>query len=143
MKSVLTLILLLGSIAQARPAIEGEFAQIKNVTKLDCVVPVQNAPPSVRLDVSLSNDTSVDFITVTVIGVKSKDVLFTQIDKGSLDSQLKAGAVSIMVIQEGFAQEAGVIKKAGALNLQKTEDGRFSGVMLAMANIYPLSCALK
>jgi hypothetical protein len=141
-KVIASILVLISLVAQAdhQPVLESEEASITNIGKLNCVVPIQDAAPVVSLEVALANDTSVDFVTLTLTSPTSKEILFMQLEKGALETQMAAGAVSMMVIQEGFGQENGVIKKAGLLNLQKDEAGNFGGILLAMGNIYPLAC---
>jgi hypothetical protein len=136
MKMFIASILFLGLAAQAE-----EPSMILNFNKLSCVVPVQEGSPSVNLEITLANDMSVDFVTLTLTGPKAqKDVLFIQLEKGAFEKQLSAGSIGTLVIQEGFGQENGVVKKAGFLVLNRDGAGNFSGMMAALSNIYPLSC---
>lgn len=143
MKNIIVAVLLTTAFQVHASALESQDVVTTNFTKLDCVVPLKDAAPVVHVDVALANDTSVDFVTVTITGRKSNDVLFVQVEKGSVDAQLDQNGLSLMLIQEGVSVEDGVIKKAGVLSLQKDADGKFNGAMLALGNIYQLSCTRK
>ena len=134
MKTLISLLFLAVTVQAEEPAV------ILNVKKLSCHVPIQDTVPRVQLDISLANDTSVDFITLNLSGPNLKETLFIQMEKGSLEKQLTAGTLGLLVLQEGASQENGVIKKSGFLALSKAETEEFTGMLAALGNIYPLIC---
>jgi hypothetical protein len=134
MKSLFLSVLLIAGAAMAADPVAA------TPTKLSCEIPVQTGTPTVKLEMSLGADTSVDFLTLTLTGTAKTETLFMQMEKGTFAKGLQDGQFSTLVLQEGFSQEAGVYKNAGIIALDKKTDGTFGGMMAAMGNIYPLSC---
>lgn len=134
MKSLFVSLLLVAGSAMAQNHLSGM------ATTLSCVVPVEGAASLVNLDVTVSTEESVDFVMLTLTGPNTNEILFTQMEKGSFSEGLASGNVTMMIIQEGFAQEAGVLKKAGIFSVSKNTDGSYQGIMAALGNLYPLAC---
>lgn len=124
-KMILAALLLVGSSAMA------------NTSVLKCIVPESH---TVSLNIELEDDQSVDFVTVQLNEQNNQTVFFSQMDKGSVDAQIKSGFINLLALTEKSTQEDGVIKNTGFLGLSKEANGTFSGFLAANGNIYPLSC---
>lgn len=117
-----------------------ESVRVLKLSKLNCQVPVEQGNPTVTVDVTLANDTSVDFVTIAIKGPKVSETFFIQLEQGSFENQLSTGNIGTLAIQEGFAQEDGVLKKAGFLVLNKDASGNFGGMLAGLNSIFPLTC---
>ena len=127
-KLILASIMLLASSAMA------------DTTVLKCVVPGSNF---VSLNVDLADDQSVDFVMVYLNEKSTQSAFFSQMDKGTVEAQLKSGFLNLLALTDKSAQEDGVITNTGFLGLGKEADGSFGGFLAANVNIYPLSCSTK
>ncbi len=132
MKSLLLSLILVGSAAFAQDA--------GTQPHLSCVVPVQTGPSTVKLEVTLGTDASVDFITLALTGPGTNESLFIQMDKGAFAQSLKDGAFQTLILQEAMTMTDGVYKNTGIISVQKDASGVYTGLMAALGNIYPLSC---
>ena len=132
MKSLFMALLLIGGTAMAD--------QATATPHLSCVVPVENAPSTMKLEVSLGADASIDFVTLTLTGPGTNETLFMQMDKGTFADSLKKGSFQTLLLQETFAVADGVYKNAGIISVQKDAKGNYTGLMAALSNIYPLNC---
>lgn len=110
---------------------------------LNCVVPVQTGNPSTSMILTLGADLSADFILLNITDGTNKAQLFSQMEKGELSRDLAKGSVSMLMLQESYSQQGGVIRNAGFFAVSKDENGAFRGFLSAMGNLYPLSCALQ
>lgn len=115
----------------------GSSAMAANTTILKCTIPESQ---TVRLEIELADDQSVDFVTVHLKEQSDETVFFSQMDKGSVATQLKNGFINLLALTEKSAQEDGVIKNTGFLGLAKDANGTFGGFLAALGNVYPLSC---
>lgn len=132
MKSLLLSLLFVGSAAMAQDA--------TTLPHLSCVVPVQNGPSTVKLEVTLGTDASVDFVTLALTGPGTNESLFIQMDKGAFADSLKKGSFQTLILQEAMTMTDGVYKNTGIISVQKDASGVYTGLMAALGNIYPLSC---
>ncbi len=105
----------------------------------DCVVP-SDAATKVTVKATISNESTVDFVRLTVVDGQTTH-LFSQTEKGQIDSQLKSGSLGLLLVSDTSRQENGVIRNAGFMGLQKANN-KLSGFMSAQTNIYPLECTL-
>lgn len=124
-KVILAALILVGSSSMA------------NTSVLKCAVPESQA---VSLEIELADDQSVDFVMVHLNEQAGETVFFSQMDKGSVDTQLRSGFINLLALTEKSTQEDGVIKNTGFLGLAKDANGTFGGFLAAKGNIYPLSC---
>ncbi|MGZ3771490.1 MAG: hypothetical protein ACXVCR_16995 [Bdellovibrio sp.] len=108
-----------------------------NTTVLKCVVPESK---TVSLNIELADDQSVDFVTVQLNEKNGQTVFFSQMDKGTVDTQIKNGFMNLLALTEKTKQEDGVIRNTGFLGLAKEENNVFSGFLAANGNVYPLTC---
>lgn len=115
----------------------GFSAHAAQVPAFKCTVPSKN--PTVTIDVAVSDNESVDFVTVD-LNDKTKASLFMQMEKGSFQKQIDAGSLTTLVLGEQFSQgDDGVIRDAGILGLG-LEAGQWSGLLSVKGNVYPLEC---
>ena len=110
---------------------------------LKCVVPVQSGQPQVLTQITIGADASLDFVTVDVQDLKQTYTFYSQLEKGQLDAEVKAGQVSFLLLTDNSAQEAGVIRESGFFAVSKEADGSFYGFISAVGNVYPLQCQLN
>lgn len=108
-----------------------------NTTLLKCKVIDSN---SVSMEVTLGDDQSIDFVTVSLVEKNQGFVFFSQMDKGTVANQLSNGFLNLLALTEKTSVDDGVIKNTGFLGLGKEADGTFGGFLAAQGNIYPLSC---
>lgn len=100
---------------------------------------VDGKTPTVVVTVSVSDNESVDFVTVDV-NDKGTTTLFMQMEKGSFAQGVAAGSVTTLVLGEQFSQgDDGVIRDAGIMALG-LDNGAWGGLLSAKGNIYPLTC---
>ncbi len=132
MKSLLLSLLFVGGAAVAQDA--------TTLPHLSCVVPVENGASTVKLEITLGTDASVDFITLALTGPGTSESMFIQMDKGAFAQSLKDGAFQTLILQESMTVADGVYKNTGIISLQKDASGVYTGLMAALGNIYPLSC---
>lgn len=109
-----------------------------DTTLLNCVVPADQV--AVSLQINLSDDVSVDFITIAMTEKSSASVFFSQMDKGTVAEQMKAGFLNVLALTENSGQVDGVITNTGFLGLSQESEGVFGGFLAAKGNIYPLTC---
>jgi hypothetical protein len=109
-------------------------------TLMDCKV---SESSSVTLNIDLADDQQVDFVTVTLNEKSGDSIFFSQMDKGTVEAQLKNGFFQMLALTDNSSQEDGVIKNTGFLGLGLENDGSFSGFLAANGNIYPLICVKK
>lgn len=115
----------------------GISAQAAQVPAFKCMVPA-NAP-SVSVNISVSDNESVDFVTVD-LNDKAKVNLFMQMEKDSFKKQVDAGQLTTLVLGDQFQQgNDGVIRDSGILALG-LENGKWGGLLSAKGNVYPLDC---
>ena len=115
----------------------------KAETVLDCVVPNEGAAPSVTLTVDVQEESSADFLTISLNDGNDSGVLFTQLEKGDVRAGLDAGQLGTLVLEEDFGVDNGVIRHSGLFIVSVEQDGSFSGLLSAKGNIYPLACSRK
>jgi hypothetical protein len=128
-KIVLAAALLLASAAQAE------------TTLLKCIVPNQGAATVVTGTVTLGDDASSDFLTVTLVNKGQTSQFFSQMEKGEVAEQMKQGFLQLLAMTEKTGQVDGVIVNTGFLALgQEQGSTGFGGFLAANGNIYPLSC---
>lgn len=125
-KLLVAALIMIGSLAMA------------DTTVLNCsVVESQN----VTLNVTLADDQSVDFVIVNLVHAKNGATqFFSQMDKGSVQTQIGQGFLNILALTEKSGSEDGVIVNTGFLGLGAEADGTFAGFLAANSNIYPLTC---
>lgn len=124
-KMILASMILVGSSAMADTSI------------LKCTVPDSR---TVSLNIELADDQSVDFVMVYLNEQNNETTFFSQMDKGTVDTQIKNGFINLLALTEKSTQEDGVIKNTGFLGLAKDTNGVFGGFLAAKGNIYPLNC---
>ena len=137
MKSLLLTLLLVGGAAMAETTPADTTTAVPH---LSCTVPVQTGPSTFKIEISLGNDASVDFVTLAITGPSTTETLFIQMDKGAFADALKNGSFQTLILQETIAMVDGVYKNAGIISVQKDASGVYTGLMAALGNIYPLSC---
>jgi len=115
----------------------GISAHAAQVPAFKCLVPAKTS--TVTITVSVSDDESIDYVTIDV-NDKSTSTLFMQMEKGSFQKQVDAGGITTLVLDEQFQQgDDGVIRNAGILGLNNN-NGKWSGLLSAKSNVYPLDC---
>ncbi|HEY8272782.1 MAG TPA: hypothetical protein VIG33_17950 [Pseudobdellovibrionaceae bacterium] len=124
----------------AMTLLAGFSTHAAQVPVFKCNVPVKTSTPTVSVNVSISDNESVDYITVQ-LNDKTATNLFMQLEKGSLQKQITAGGVTTLVLGDQFSQGAdGVIRDGGVLGLGTDTSGKWSGMLAAKGNVYPLEC---
>lgn len=104
---------------------------------LACKVPNSTA---VSLNITLGDDQTVDFVTVTLNEKTKQGFFFSQMDKGAVQDQMSNGYLNLLALTEKSGQVDGVIVNTGFLGLSQETDGSFGGFLAAQGNIYPLAC---
>lgn len=107
---------------------------------LSCMVANSGGQPQVSLIVSVHYDTSADFVIVSVSDKGQVYRMFTQMNKGEVDANLAQGSLALVLLDDTFSQDAGVIRNAGLAVVNQGANGGFSGLLIAHSNIYPLTC---
>lgn len=107
---------------------------------LSCQVAVAGAQPQVSVTMTLQGDVSADFLIVTINDKGQTFRMFTQMAKGEVDAKLSQGGLVLMLLEDTFTQDAGVIRNAGIAVVNLDEQGMFSGLLMAHSNIYPITC---
>ncbi len=107
-------------------------------TVLDCVVP--SAKNNVKLNMTLADDASADFIIFTLTEATGESTLYAQLEKGDLDKQMSQGFANMLVLTDNTAQKDGVILNSGFFAVGKEADGSYGGFLSAKGNVYPISC---
>lgn len=128
----LSVIAILASLSLSAAAAEKDL--------FNCTVPSESAT-KVTLKITVTNDSSADFVRVKLNDGQNVLQFFSQIEKGDVDSQIKAGAMGLFLVSENTRQENGVVRNAGFMGLRKDSD-KFSGFLSAQASLYPLECTL-
>lgn len=105
---------------------------------MDCVVPTDSGA-AVTVKGTISNESAVDFIRLTVVDGQTTQ-FFSQVESGQVDSQIKSGSLTLLLVSDSSRQENGVIRNAGFMGLGKKDGNKFSGLMSAQSHIYPLEC---
>jgi hypothetical protein len=114
-------------------------ASMATTQNLHCTVPSDKV--AVKMEIELSAEASVDYVTMNLVDAKSTSVFYSQMEKGQIADQLKNGFLQLLAMTDSTAQGTdGVIVNAGFLALGKEADGSFSGFLSAQGNIYPLAC---
>jgi hypothetical protein len=115
----------------------GFSAHAAQVPVFKCTVPGKVS--TVTVDVAVSDSESVDFVTVS-LNDKGTTNLFMQLQKGSVKTQVDAGALTTLVLGDQFVQgDDGVIRDGGVLGLG-LENNKWTGLMAVKGNVYPLAC---
>lgn len=110
-------------------------------TVLKCAMSAKAATPA-TITVTLSDDASVDFVTMTVTEKSGTAQYFSQLDKGTVAGQIGQGYLQMLALTEKTSQtEDGVIKNTGFFGVSKEANGSFSGFMAANSNIYIITCS--
>ena len=139
MKSLL-IALLIGGTAMAADTTTPAPAPVA-APHLSCAVPIENGTATVKLEVTLGTDASIDFVTLALTGPGTATAtFFMQMDKGAFGKSLQQGSFQTLLLQEAFAVNEGVYEKAGLISVNKEADGTYTGLMAALGNIYPLAC---
>lgn len=107
---------------------------------LSCVVPNGADPSQVSLLISVHYDTSADFVIASVTEKGLIYRMFTQMGKGEVDDNLSKGELVLMLLEESYSQDAGVVRNAGLAIIDASQDGTYSGLLVAHRNVYPLTC---
>ncbi|RYZ76047.1 MAG: hypothetical protein EOP06_31695 [Proteobacteria bacterium] len=119
--------------------VSGFAAQAVQVPLFKCAI-TGATEPTVNLTISVSNDESIDFLTVDLVDKDVTSTLFMQNEKGTVAQQVEAGGLMTLLLNDGFAQGAdGVIRNAGIMSLSKEED-KWGGLLSMNGNMYPLEC---
>lgn len=113
------------------------YANAAEKQLLSCMVSENS--PEMKLMITVSEESSVDFATFTLTEKSGTTMYFTQFDKGAIDEQMKQGVLSTILLTDSTKNENGVITNSGIISLQKEND-LYSGVLVAKGNIYPLAC---
>lgn len=115
----------------------GFSANAAQVPAFKCMVPAKTS--TVTVNVAVSDSESVDFVTIDV-NDKTTTNLFMQLEKGSFQKQIDTGSLTTLALGDQFQQgDDGVIRDAGILALG-LENGKWSGLLSAKGNVYPLEC---
>lgn len=115
----------------------GFSAHAAQVPVFKCTVPAKTS--TVTVDIAVSDSEAVDFVTIDV-NDKSVSNLFMQMEKGSFQKQVDAGQVTTLALGDQFQQgDDGVIRDAGVLAVG-LDNGKWSGLLSAKGNVYPLDC---
>ncbi|MBS1969939.1 MAG: hypothetical protein JSU04_06505 [Bdellovibrionales bacterium] len=115
----------------------GFSAHAAQVPVFKCTVPAKTS--TVTVDIAVSDSEAVDFVTIDV-NDKSVSNLFMQMEKGSFQKQVDAGQVTTLALGDQFQQgDDGVIRDAGVLAVG-LDNGKWSGLLSAKGNVYPLEC---
>lgn len=113
------------------------FANAAEKQLLTCIVSDQN--PDLKVMITVSEESTVDFVTFNLVEKSGTTMFFTQFEKGELDKQMKEGGLNTMLMTDTTKNESGVITNAGVISLAKDND-MYSGVLVAKGNLYPLAC---
>lgn len=117
--------------------VSGFAAHAGQVPAFKCEVPA--VPVAVTATISVSDNEPADFVTLD-LNDKGTTTLFIQMEKGSFKSQIDAGGMTTLILEDKFAQGAdGVIRNSGLLGLG-LDQGVWSGVLSVRGNVYPLQC---
>lgn len=115
----------------------GFSAHAAQVPAFKCSVPAKTS--TVTVNIAVSDNESVDFVTIDV-NDKTTANLFMQLEKGSFQKQVDAGQLTTLALGDQFQQgDDGVIRDAGVLALS-LDAGKWSGLLSAKGNVYPLDC---
>lgn len=115
----------------------GISANAAQVPAFKCMVPAKTS--TVTVNVAVSDSESVDFVTIDVNDNTTTN-LFMQLEKGSFQKQVDAGGLTTLALGDQFQQgDDGVIRDAGILALG-LDNGKWSGLLSAKGNVYPLQC---
>jgi len=115
----------------------GVSTQAAQVPVFNCTVP--GKPSTVTLEVAVSDNESVDYVTVT-LNDKGAINLFTQMEKGGAQKQVAAGNLGTLVFGEQISQgDDGVLRDSGILSLSQ-DAGKWNGLLSAKGSVYPLEC---
>lgn len=125
------------SMIFALSMILGTSAMAASTSLFKCVVPSDTK--AVTLNIDIGDDTSADFVTVTLNEKTGVSTFFSQNDKGSVNTQIQGGNFNMLALTDASSQVDGVIKSAGFLALA-SNNGAFQGFLAANNNIYPLQC---
>lgn len=125
------------SMVFALSLILGSSAMAANTSLFKCVVPSDSK--AVTLNIDIGDDTSADFVTVTLNEKSGVSTFFSQNDKGSVNTQIQGGNFNMLALTEKSAQVDGVIQSSGFLALA-ANNGAYSGFLAANGNVYPLQC---
>lgn len=105
---------------------------------LNCTVPSE-AATKVTLTLTVTNDSSADFVKATLVDGQTTISFFSQIQKGEAASQMAAGSLGLLLVSESSRQENGVLRNGGFLGVRK-QDNKMSGLLSAQSSLYPLEC---
>lgn len=108
---------------------------------LSCTVPMEGGTSNVSLNLTLTADTSADFVKATLIDGQTTTSFFTQLKKDEAMTQLKAGSMGLFLVSETSRQDNGVLRNGAFMGIAKNNEA-FSGLLSAQGNLYPLQCKL-
>lgn len=108
-----------------------------------CSIANGTEAPAVNLSLSLIQDADADFLVVDVNDKGTEFRMFAQGSKGEVESGITQGALVFLLFEESLEQDAGVVRNAGLIVLQKADATSFSGLLSARGNLYPLTCAMN
>ncbi len=115
------------------------FAQQKDKPFLNCTVPMEGGTSPVKLTLTLTSDTSADFIKAILVDGQTTLNFFSQLKKDEALAQLTSGSMGLVLVSETSRQENGVVRNAGFMGIAK-RDNAFSGLLSAQGSLYPLQC---
>ncbi|MFN8846738.1 MAG: hypothetical protein ACK5W9_07800 [Bdellovibrionales bacterium] len=133
MKMILALLMVAG-ISNAQSDVAATSA-----LQLNCVVPMENAAPVIKVVIEATEETQGDFLTVTINEPTKELVYFNQLEKGAVRAGLSQGQLVTLVIAEGVTMENGAIRGAGFIVIAKSAEG-LSGFLSLNNSFYPVQC---
>lgn len=126
--------LLFSVVAQAQM-----FTNANGALQLNCVVPVENGTPVIKLVIEAIEESQGDFMTVSIAEPQKELLYFNQLEKGAFRQGLTEGQLITLVVGEGVALDNGAIRNAGFMVLGKEAAG-FQGFLSVNNSFYPLEC---
>jgi hypothetical protein len=133
MKMILSL-LMFAAISQAQTETAGSPS-----LQLNCVVPIENATPVIKVVIEATEENQGDFLTVTITEPAKELVYFNQLEKGAVRAGLAQGQLVTLVVAEGVSMENGAVRGAGFVVIAKSQEG-LSGFLSLNNSFYPVQC---
>lgn len=108
------------------------------------VAAADGAQAQVTLTVGVVADAAADFMVLNIDDKGTAFRMFAQMEKGEMEQSLASGSLVSLLFEDGMQQDAGVIRNAGLIVVQRgATPEAFSGLLSARGNLYPLTCVLK
>lgn len=107
--------------------------------QINCVVPMEDAAPVVKLVIEAVEESQGDFMTVTISEPQKELLYFNQLEKGAFRAGLAQGQLISLIVGEGVVLDNGVVRNAGFLVLSKDATG-IQGFLSVNNSFYSLEC---